>query len=74
MKQTRLQSFIETCVSTAIGFVIAFGATAVVFPLFGYPVSHANNFWITTIFTGISMVRGMGVRRLFDWWHHRSAG
>ena len=72
MRQTRFQSFVETCVSTAIGFVIAYAATAIVMPAFGYPVTHSDNFWITAIFTGISLLRGMGVRRLFDWWHHRT--
>lgn len=71
MKQTKVQSFVETCVSTAIGFVVAYIATAIVLPAFGYPVSHADNAWITTIFTAISVVRGMAVRRLFNWWHHR---
>ena len=73
MMQTRLQSLVEATTSTAIGFVIAFAATALVFPLFGYPVTHADNFWITCIFTVISLVRGWGVRRLFDHWHHKGA-
>lgn len=71
MKQSRLQSAIETATSTAIGFVIAFAATALVLPAFGYRVSHSDNFWITCIFTAISLARGWCVRRLFDWWHHR---
>lgn len=71
MRQTKLQSFAETCVSTAIGFAIAFLATALVMPQFGYHVTAGDNFWITVIFTGISLLRGWGVRRLFNWWHHR---
>jgi hypothetical protein len=71
MRQTKLQALRETVASTAIGFVIAYAATAFVMPAFGYRVTHADNFWITCIFTVISLVRGWCVRRLFDWLHHR---
>ena len=71
MKQTKLQSLIETCASTAIGFGIAYVASYTVLPLFGHHVTHGQNFWITCIFTVISLVRGWFVRRLFNWWHHR---
>ena len=71
MRQSRLQSLAETAVSTAIGFAIAFAATAIVMPIFGYRVSHGDNFLITCIFTVISLARGWCIRRLFDWWHHR---
>ena len=71
MKQTKLQSFMETCVSTAIGFGISYVTSYAVLPLFGFPVSHGQNLAITCIFTAISLLRGMFVRRLFNWWHHR---
>ncbi|MBO4228056.1 hypothetical protein GRB70_37540 [Bradyrhizobium neotropicale] len=59
-------SLAEICFSTAIGFVVAFVANAVVMPAFGHHVSAAENFWITVIFTAISIVRGYCVRRLFE--------
>lgn len=66
MSQTRFQSFMETCASTVIGFVIAYIASYLVLPWFGFRVSHEQNFYITCIFTIISLVRGWCVRRLFN--------
>ena len=67
MSQSREWSAIETVSGTAIGFVVAYIATAIVFPLFGHNVTHSQNFWITCIFTVISLIRGYYVRRLFNW-------
>lgn len=74
MKQTRFQSAVETAVSTAIGFVVALVATALILPAFGYPVTYGDNLGITTAFTFVSLVRGWWVRRLFNWLHHRGQG
>jgi len=69
VSQTRMQSAIETVASTAIGFVIAYAASYTVLPLFGHHVTHGQNFWITVIFTVISLIRGWCVRRLFNRLH-----
>jgi hypothetical protein len=69
VSQTHKQSAIETCASTAIGFGIAYVASMTVLPLFGFAVTHGQNFWITVIFTVISLVRGYFVRRLFNYLH-----
>lgn len=69
MSQTAKQSAIETCASTAIGFVVAYVASYTVLPLFGHNVTHGDNFLITVIFTVISLVRGYFVRRLFNYLH-----
>lgn len=66
MSQSKLSSLAETCISIAIGFIISMIVTAVVFPLYGYPVSGAQNFQITCIFTVTSLVRGYFVRRWFN--------
>ena len=73
MSQTHWQSFMETCASTAIGFWVAYFASLTVLPLFGFPVTHGQNFWITVIFTAISLIRGFFVRRLFNFLHARAA-
>lgn len=73
MSQTSRQSAIETCASTAIGFAIAYVASYTVLPLFGHNVTHGENFWITAIFTVISLVRGYFVRRLFNHIHRIQA-
>lgn len=67
--QTRMQSAVETAASTAIGFVIAYVASYTVLPMFGHHVTHGQNFWITVIFTVISLIRGWCVRRLFNRLH-----
>lgn len=64
--QSRKTSLIEVCFNTAIGFVVAYAANAVVMPAFGHHVSATENFWITAIFTVISIARGYCVRRLFE--------
>ncbi len=70
MRQTRTQAFLEALVSTAIGFVVAFVTNLLVLPLFGMPQSLGATFWITVIFTIVSIVRQYCVRRMFDRYHH----
>ena len=65
MSQTKLQSFLETNVSTAIGFGISWAATPFVMGAFGYSVGTATAFGITVVYTVISIVRGYLVRRFF---------
>lgn len=50
----------------AIGYTINFVANLVVFPMFGYNVSIADNIVIGIIFTGISIVRQYVIRRWFN--------
>lgn len=66
MKQSRLESAVETIASTAIGFVVAWASTLVILPAFGFHVSGGQSFWITCWFTAISLARGYFVRRLFE--------
>lgn len=61
--QTRLGSFIESCINTALGFVISVLLSAVVYPAFGHSFTWAQNVWITAIFTVASIARGFAVRR-----------
>lgn len=73
MKQTKLQSFLEQVASTFIGLGVALGTQLVIFPWFGIFIPLSSNLLIVAIFTGVSVLRGYFVRRLFDWWHHRNA-
>ncbi len=72
MKQTRKASLAETCLSTAIGYVIAVTTQAIVFPWFGLYVPLSHNLLIGVIFTVVSIARGFAVRRLFE--HLRVSG
>ncbi|KAK6697021.1 hypothetical protein SNK04_014424 [Fusarium graminearum] len=66
MSQTRLQSFLEANVSTAIGFGISWLATPFVLAAFGFTVGAAKALGITLVFTVISIIRGYVVRRFFN--------
>lgn len=69
MTQLRRHSLLESCCSTITGFLLSFGASFIVFPLFGLHSTSAN-FWITVIYTAISLARQYIWRRIFNWWQH----
>ena len=64
--QTRLQSFIEAWVNVAIGFGINFLANMLIFPLFGWSISAADNLLLGLIYTAISIARSYCIRRWFN--------
>lgn len=66
MPQSRLESLIETCLSTAIGYVVALCSQLVIFPLFGVHLSLGSNLLIGLWFTAVSVARGYAVRRWFN--------
>lgn len=66
MNQTRLESLLEACVQTAIGFCVTMALNPLVYPLFGHKFSFAQNLGITLIFTVVSIVRGYVLRRWFN--------
>ena len=67
--QSRLGSFIESCINVAIGYLVALGAQLVVFPALGIEVSLSQNILIGAIFTVVSIVRSYCVRRMFNRFH-----
>jgi len=72
--QTWWGSIVEAKANIAVGFGVAMAANAVVLPAFGYPVTVADNLGITVVFTVISVVRQLIVRRFFNnlkWGHHK---
>lgn len=71
MKQSRLMSWVETCLNTAIGFVVAISAQLVIFPLFGFSPPLSHNLMIGALFTVVSIARGFVLRRLFEALHIR---
>ena len=64
--QSRLMSLIEALANVVVGFWLAVIAQLLVFPLFGLSVSFGQNLAIATLFTGISLMRGYVLRRLFE--------
>lgn len=73
MNQTKLESALEAASSTAFGFFISFIVwQAIAAPLFGYNVTLVDNFWLTTIFTTVSLARGYVFRRFFNAGLHKA--
>lgn len=66
MSQTKLESFVETCINTAIGYVVALLSQLLVFPLVGIHVPFSTNLEIGAWFTVISIIRGYVIRRWFN--------
>lgn len=65
--QTKLESFLEAATSTAFGFAISFAVwQSIAKPVFGYDVTLMDNFWLTTIFTVVSLARQYIFRRFFN--------
>ena len=66
--QTRKGSILEAILNTASGFIVAMLVwQLLVAPLFGYEVTLYDNFWLTSIFTFVSIVRTYIWRRIFNY-------
>jgi hypothetical protein len=63
--QSRKHSLIESVTNTAIGFAIALTSQILIYPLFNIHITFRTNFWLTVVFTFISIVRGYVLRRIF---------
>jgi len=66
MGQTRRGSLLESLVNILVGYSINFTANLLIFPLFGWNISARENLTLGVIYTGISLVRSYGLRRLFN--------
>ena len=65
--QTRLESFLETCVNIATGFIISmFVWQCIAAPLYHIEVTIQQNLGITSIFTVSAIIRGYFWRRFFS--------
>jgi hypothetical protein len=67
--QSRKASFLETAMSTVIGFLVAVATQMALFPLMGIHVSDGAQFKLGAAFTVVSVIRGYFVRRLFNYFH-----
>lgn len=66
MTQTKLESFIETLLNIASGFIVSMIVWQYfVAPMYDIPVTIESNLGITAIFTVTSMVRSYYWRRFF---------
>ena len=66
MKQSKLDSMLESVTNIVIGSGIAFISQIIWFPLIGIEITLAENAMTTGFFTIVSFVRSYGIRRLFN--------
>lgn len=67
--QTRKGSLLETTLNIGSGFIVAMLVWQLIAaPLFGYEVTLYDNFWLTMIFTVVSVIRSYFWRRLFNYY------
>lgn len=64
--QSRRGSLLESLVNILVGASINYAANLLIFPLFGWHLSAQDNVLMVFIYTGISLVRSYGLRRLFN--------
>lgn len=64
--QSRLGSALESVANVAVGWGVALAAQIIVLPWFGVNLAMADNLAISAIFTVISFVRSLVIRRLFN--------
>ena len=66
MKQTKIDSVLESITNILIGAGIALIAQIVWFPIIGKDFTLIDNLMTTAFFTIVSFIRSYGVRRLFN--------
>lgn len=64
--QTRIESLVEAVTNTLIGFIISYLCWPIVGLILNLPYTSAQHFYITLIFTGVSVARGYFIRRFFN--------
>lgn len=70
--QSRRASLADAIFNILIGYVVALGAQALIFPLFGFHASTTDHLLIGLLFTVVSLVRSYALRRLFNWFTVRA--
>lgn len=67
MKQHKVDSVMEAVCNQALGFIVAMMTYIfIINPLFDLRSDATESFWITSIFTVISIIRSYVVRRVFN--------
>lgn len=67
--QLKRHSALEAFLNTASGFVLSYCIGLWLFPWFGFPVTHGENFAIVSVYTVVSVVRSYVWRRVFNKFH-----
>jgi len=64
--QSRSASLLETLTGTITGFLLSLWAQRLLFPALGHDLALPENLMVATVFTGLSLLRGYVVRRVFN--------
>lgn len=64
--QTKKQSLTEAISNTAVGFIVSYLSTFVIFPLVGVETNAGTNLVIVIYFTAVSILRSYVIRRWFN--------
>lgn len=64
--QSKLESFIESCVNILIGYSVAVISQLVIFPFFNINIPLSDNLLIGMWFTLISLIRSYVIRRCYN--------
>ena len=65
MKQTKIQSAIETLAQQGVGISTSILIQVILYPIMDIPVTLSQNLIITAVFFIASIIRGYVIRRLF---------
>jgi hypothetical protein len=67
VSQSKGGSLLEVSVTTLVGYLVSVIIGQLwLYPAFGYDLSLSDNFGLTAVFVGVSMVIKFGFRRLFN--------
>ena len=66
MKQTKIESLLESFINILIGYLTALISQILIVPLFNIYVSTQDNLMIGLYFTVISLIRSYLIRRYFN--------
>ena len=66
MKQSKLESLIESVITVGSGLIVAVIIQLLIFPLYYIEITLFENIQLATIFTSISIIRIYIIRRYFS--------
>jgi len=66
MKQSKIDSFLESFTNILVRAPINMAANTVVFPAMGYQITLVQNFGFMIFFTVVSLLVSYGIRRIFN--------
>ena len=66
MKQSRLMSMVEAITNVVVGYGVAVVTQILIFPIFGLQTTLGQNLAMGGIFTIVSLLRSLALRRFFE--------